>query len=327
MVYIRKYAGPLQPGSRSAYVPGTRSSMRRNAAASKIQRVYRKTKASRLMVSRSRAALNKTIAKHINNMTENKFQGYSLECAQPVAKPAGNQPISYFFYNSGNTLTQPGNSIFNPMNLFEFPKGDDSGNRNGDYMFLKKAHLKLELQMLPISTTVPEQGFQSTTQFRLMIVKANRKYNRLGESPVAGQSLFLTSENDQFGFGLAGSPSTASTFANMSQPINKRKWLVYKDIRFTLSTPSQQFLDTSIPDIVQGINTANEKYPVKKYVSCDLPIFKKTHFDPDSTVPDSVDTQWLLIIAACPTNYCTADVAAPRNIRLNILGTTSASDN
>lgn len=325
----RKYAGPLMPGQRSAYVPGTRRNVSKARSARTIQSAWRryKNQPSRLRVSRSRYSLNKTIAKTINDMSENKFQGFSVDCALPVVKPAGTQPISYYFYNAGNALTQPGNSMFVPMNLFDFPKGDNSNERTGDYMFIKKSHLKIEIQMLPTTSTVPVQGFQSTTQFRFMLVKANRKFNKLGESPIAGNSLFLTTENDQFGFGVPGGVSTATTFANMSQPINKRKWLVYKDTKFTLSTPAQEYLDTSVPDQVSAINSANPKYPVKKYITCDLPVQKKTHFDSEETVPDSVDTQWLLVIAACPTNYCSDAVQAPRNIRLNILGTTSASDN
>jgi len=216
--------------------------------------------------------------------------------------------------------------MFTPMNLYEFPKGDNATERNGDYMFLKKSHLKIEIQMLPFRSSDLLIAGSSTTAFRVMIVKANRKYNKLGNSPIAGQSLFLTTENDQFGFGVPGGTSTASTFANMRQPINKRKWLVYKDVHFTLSTPSQEYQDTSIPADVQAINAANPKYPVNKLMNIDLPIYKKTHWDPDEVTPDNVDTQWLLVIQAVRTNYCNPGIQAPRNININILGTTSASD-
>jgi hypothetical protein len=263
-------------------------------------------------------------------MSENKFQGFSVSCARPDEKPAGDQPISYHFFNTGQILyTVPGspNSMFNPMNLYQFPKGDDATQRNGDYMYLKKTHLKMEIQMLPFASSSGLDVQSSTTQFRMIIVKANRKYNRLGESPVAGNSLFLTTENDQFGFGIPGGTSTDSTFANMRQPINKRKWLVYMDKHFTLSTPAQTYQDTSVPAEYSITNASNNKYPVKKYITCDLPIYKKTHFPSDSDVPDSVDTQWLLIVQAVRTNYCNPGIARPTNYNLNILATTSASDN
>ncbi|AXH76907.1 MAG: putative capsid protein [Circoviridae sp.] len=304
----RKYQGPLQPGKRSAKVPKGRKAP------------------SRVRVSKERYTEVAKLSKQVSNLVQNKYQGYTLTCGATQPKPAGVQPISYFLYNAGETLTQPGNAPFNPMNLFQFNEGDSSTERSGDYMYIRRSHLKLELQMLPFASSDLLQGASSTTQFRLMVVKANRKYNKLGNSPIAGNSLFLTTENDEFGFGVAGSPSTANTFSNMSQPINKRKWLVYKDMHFTLSTPAQEYQDTSIPNESSAINTANPKYPVKKYVSINLPVYKKTHFDDTSNTPDSVDTQWLLIIQACRSNYCNPGQTAPRNISLNILGTTSAQN-
>jgi len=112
----------------------------------------------------------------------------------------------------------------------------------------------------------------------------------------------------------------------MYQPINKRKWLVYRDQRFTLSTPAQEYVDTSVPGEVNAINTANNKYPVRKLITLDLPVYKKTHFPSDSRTPDSIDTQWLIIIQSTRTNYCAQNVDAPKNMKLNILGTTCATD-
>ncbi|AXQ65656.1 MAG: putative capsid protein [Cressdnaviricota sp.] len=286
-----------------------------------FRRVYKKRRVlpARLRVSKSRYQLNRAIAKQINNMTENKFQGYTGDCLLPVAKPAGAQPISYHLFNTGGPITSiPG---FVPMNLFNFPIGDGSTERNGNYMYIKKTHLKMEIQMLPTSVAAPLQTLNSTTEFRLMIVKANRKFNKLGSSPVPANSLFLNTQNDQFGLNDTGS----TTFINMQQPINKRKWLVYKDMRFTLSPPSKEAVD-SAPE-QWAFNAANPKYPVKKFISCDLPVYKKCHFETDQDVPDNVDTQWLIIIQAVRTNYCTTSVAAPRDYRLNMCATTSASDN
>jgi len=243
----------------------------------------------------------------------------------PQAKPAGTQPITYLFLNAGQTLIQAGNSMFSPMDLYNFPKGDSNLERNGDYMYIKKSHVKFEVQMLP-QAGIDVNAMNSTTEFRMMIVKANRKYNKLGSSPIAGNSLFLTSENDEFGFGTPGSVSTASVFANQQQPIDKRKWLVYKDTHFTLSTPAQEYGDSSLPQQF-ATNTANSRYPVKKYINFDLPIYKKCHFPSNQTTPDNVDTQFMIILQACRTNYCTALVDSPRNWRVNILATTSASDN
>lgn len=233
--------------------------------------------------------------------------------------------MSYVFLNAGTQLVGVPNSMFLPMDLFNFPKGDSNTERNGDYMYIKKAHVKFEIQMMP-QAGLDFNQLNSTTEFRMMIVKANRKYNKLGNSPVAGNSLFLTTTNDDFGFGVPGGASTASVFANMQQPIDKRRWLVYKDQRFTLSTPAQEYGDSAAPQQF-ATNTANPHYPVKKYLTFDFPVYKKCHFDSASTVPDNVDTQWLIVLQACRTNYCQDEVDVPRNYRVNVLATTSATDN
>ncbi len=302
------------------YVRGV--SRKLGVKAPSFRRTYRKygrSKPSRLRVSKTRYTLNRAIAKQINNMTENKFRGYTGDCLVPQAKPGGAQPISYHLLNTGASLT--GLPLFTPMNLFSFPGGDGPTERNGNYLYIKKTHLKMEVQMLPTTVAAPLQTLNSVTEFRLMIVKANRKYNKLGNSPLPDNSLFLNTQNDQFGINDTGS----TTFINMQQPINKRKWLVYKDMRFTLSPPSKEAID-SAPE-QWAFNAANPKYPVKKFISLDLPIYKKCHFESDQDVPDNVDTQWLMILQGVRSNYCTTSVAAPRDYRLNILGTTSASDN
>lgn len=295
-------------------------------AATKIQTAWRRRKSgkslpSRVRVSKPRYTLNRAIAKQINNMTENKFQGYTGDCLVPVTKPAGAQPISYHLFNTGAAITSmPG---FVPMNLYNFPQGDGSTERNGNYLYIKKTHLKMEVQMLPtsVAAATPQDALNSVTEFRLMVVKANRKFNKLGQSPLPDNSLFLNTQNDQFGINDTGS----TTFVNMQQPINKRKWLVYKDMRFTLSPPSREAIDTSPEQ--WAFNSANPKYPVKKFISLNLPVFKKCHFETGSDVPDNVDTQWVIIIQAVRSNYCTASIGAPRDYRLNMVATTSASDN
>lgn len=278
---------------------------------------------SRARVSKKRMTAAKSVSKALANFSENKFQGITIDCSIPVGKPAGTQPISYHFFNTGNQLTGPMATEFaapqGPLDLFTFAQGDANDQRTGNYMYIKKAHMKFEIQMLPEIGLTPTQ-LNSTLDFRLMIVKANRKYNELGNSPDAGLSLFLTTQNDEFGYDSVA----AQAFPYMAQPINKRKWLVYRDQKFTLSPPATESA-SGVPGEVT--NAAFSKYPVKKMVSFNLPVWKKTHFNNANNVPDNLDTQWLIILQACPTSYCSPNALAPRNYRVNILGTTSCADN
>lgn len=299
--------------------------LRQSAAYFKSQKSKKgKSLPSRARVSTKRMTAAKSVSKALANFSENKFQGAVVNCSLPVPKPTGTQPISYHFFNAGNQLTGNMATEFatpqGPLNLFTFEQGDDNDQRTGNYMYVKKSHMKLEIQMLPSVGITPNPGLNSTVDFRLIVVKANRKYNELGNSPDAGNSLFINTQNQDFGY----DSTVANTFLHMSQPINKRKWLVYRDQKFTLSPPATESA-SGVPGEVT--NAAFSKYPVKKMVSFNLPVWKKTHFNNTTFVPDNLDTQWLMILQACPTSYCADGVTAPRNYRLNILGTTSCADN
>lgn len=312
------YSAQKRSRASSAFAPSAkraRYARRPKRFASKFKR--KTTKPSRLYGSKSRYTLTKRISNQINNLAENVFKGTNRTNDAPVAKPGGGtQPISYMFYNAGDGGVGPD---FNALNLFTFPQGDAGGDRTGNYMFIKKAHIKCEIQMLADIGLTPE-GLRSTTQFRMMIVKANRKFNELGTSPNPSNSLFLSTDNQGFGY----ANTAASVYENMSQPINKRQWLVYKDTKFTLSPPATES-SSGVPGEVT--NASNPKYPVKKEFAFDLPVQKKCHFNNVTNVPDNVDTEWLIIIQACPTSYAgPGTVLAPTNYRLNMLGTTSASD-
>lgn len=275
------------------------------------------TQPSRNRVSRKRYTVAREVSKQLANYGENKFQGFSGSCLPPTPKPAGAQPLTYVFLNAGETIAPL--PEMNPMNLFQFKQGDANTERNGDNMYIRQSYLKMEVQMLPINTDLTPQSLNATTDFRLMLVKANRKYNKFGKFPDPGQKLFLNTQNDSFGY----DGTTATPFLYMNQPINKRDFLVYCDKKFTLSPPSV-ILDAGNNDIT---NVQNPKYAIKKQFNLKLPVWKKCHFDNDLDTPDNLDTQWMLIVQAVPSAYCDAiDTAPNKNWVLSCYGTTTARD-
>ncbi|AXQ66380.1 MAG: putative capsid protein [Cressdnaviricota sp.] len=317
---VRKYSGPLQPGRKSAYVKGTRK-----------KSTYKRSSnlPSRARFSSSRLAISKQISKALRNVTENKFQGSTLIDQDPIASPNGN-PISYHFFNSGSIIPGPNYSEFTAQKLFTFPQGIENDERQGNYMFIKKSHISMEVQALPDNQKqIGNDNFaQPILEFRLMVVKANRKYNELGTSPDPGSSLFLNTENNKLGYDTTGQP----TFYYVNQPINKRKWLVYKDVRFKLSPPVLN-QDMAIPAPQVRVNAAYDKYPTKKLFRWNLPVFKKTHFTnnntpalPSDNTPDNLDTQWLTILQCVKGSYGLEGSTRPTNYSVNILGSTIAQD-
>jgi len=283
------------------------------------------TQPSRLSVSRRRYTKNKAIGNYLNNIAENVFKGYEENCLQPVPIPATTAaPIGCHFINLGSDLSALYSDFITSQDAFTFPVGTGTGERQGNYMYIKKSHMKMEVQLLP-NVVGPDsetaQALNQNLEFRLVIVKANRKYNKIGETPNPGTSLFLQPDNSAFGYATNG----LSTQKYMKQPINRRQWIVYKDTKFILSPPASEY-DADVAGTISTMNASHFKYPIKKHFTFDFNIYKKTHFENVNNTPDNVDTQWLMILLAAPANYCQGGLSPPRNYTLSFLGTTSAMD-
>lgn len=297
---------------------------RRAAQTRKARRPVRRTRPSRLTGSTRKYRQKRMVANMISSIAESKFQGARQDCLETVAKPAGTvRPMSYIFVNTGADMSAAHAEYTTPLNLFQFVKGDANDERIGNYMYLKKSHLKFNIQCLPIDTTSAsglDISLNTPIDCRLMVVKANRKLNKLNKSPDPGGSLFIDTQNGEFGY----DETSGSINLLMSQPINKRKWLVYKDYKFTLAPPTMSLTS-------ENHNLwAPTRHPSKFQRSLDLPLYKKTHFEDASNTPDDQDTQWLVILQCVRQCHCFQQGTAalrPSNIRMEVLGTTSALDN
>ena len=295
-----------------------------NKSRNKRRFTTKKKKPSRLYSGRATYKHTKAItAKVMKNISESKYAGVRKDCLETVAKPFGTiRPMSYIFLNSGSSIQALHGEFDEPLNLFEFQKGNDGDERIGEYMYIRQSFLKIEVTAIPsVQLESNLDSYLNTpVRCRLMIVKANRKNNKYGLTPSPSASLFLDTQNNQFGYGETG----GSINLLMKQPINRRKWLVYKDSTFTLTpfvTEGTEEGETVIP---AGRGYSSYRCNVK------LPIWKKTHFDATTNVPDSVDSQWLIILQCVREAHCFAsgdDAIRPQNIRMEVLGTTSAYDN
>jgi len=282
-------------------------------------------KPSRLYSGKQTYNQTKAIANRVMaNLSESKYQGAREDCIPVVAKPTGTiRPMSYIFVNSGIDLSGHLPEFQTPLNLFTFPKGFSGDNRVGEYMYIKHSFLKIEVQCTPKLADPDEasEWLNYPIRCRLMVVKANRKNNKFNTSPVPESSLFIDTQNGGFGYG----ETTGSINLLMKQPINRRKWLVYKDTSFTLTPPA-------LLDQVQGENMTYAPGRGKSAYRCNvkLPVYKKTHFSDTNNTPDDIDSQWFIILQCCRESHCFESGSTPlrpSNIKMEILGTTSALDN
>lgn len=186
---------------------------RRKAAFKKPSRLY----SGKRVYNQTKAVTNQVMA----NICESKYAGTRQDCLKTVAKPYGTlRPMSYIFLNTGSNLAPSYPEFQQPLNMFEFKTGTEGDQRVGEYMYLKHTMLKLEVTALPYETDgeAPDPYINSPTRCRLMIVKANRKNNKFGSSPVPKDSLFIDTQNGQFGY----AETLGSINLLMKQPINKR---------------------------------------------------------------------------------------------------------
>lgn len=342
MAYGRKRARPSASYAPRKFTRRTRTTRGRKNQVRR-RRAYGRyaTRPSRFRV-RSASGYSRTrkAASLLSLVGETKFQGFNsqgvsgsfgTENLTPQSKPGGTQPISYIFMNAGGQMSATQNPTqWLNMNLFTFPQGDTKTERDGDYLYLKGSTGKIQIQMLGAANTGAagagaNQGLNTPVRFRAMIIKANRKNSPLGVSPALNSTLFLDTQNGNFG----PDSTTSSPYQYMHAPINTRNWLTYMDTSFTLSPSAVDFNDQSTGS---SINTADQKYPSCKNMSFKFPVNKKTHFQNASNQPDSIDTQWMFILQAVNTGYTLANsanwgiIGQPRNFRVQCLATTTALD-
>lgn len=290
----------------------------------------------------SRYRRTRMLSRALSNYGENKFNGTLLQCLTPVDKPVGSQPIKFHFINLGNSLDGfLGNEWNNPMHLYNFPVAGNTNDpvppaqqREGASMYLRKTHLKFEIQMLPRNTTTEIfNDLNNAIEFRFIMFKANRKYQQYGipaeDSPKPNNSLFLTPANASQGYDAVS--ADFSTYEYMNQPINKRQWVVMADRKFTLQPTS---LAWKAEDDDAQLNASTGRYPPKKTLTYEIPIFKKSYFSAgtsapfNSSIPTNWDSQTMIIIMAVRSGYCATGASSPNadSYRLTVCGTTTARD-
>ena len=145
-------------------------------------------------------------------------------------------------------------------------------------------------------------------EFRVVVFKSRRQAMPTGSLRAPQQSLFLDEINNDFGHQSAGKNGTDL----MQQPINRRHFVILKDMKFMLSNP----LNPTLSAAYSG------KYPVMKRIALDLPHYIKAHYEDDDK-PTNYDYHYGISIYSRSLDK---DVTAD-NYEVNLRGTTTYCDN
>lgn len=263
---------------------------------------------SRLRGSRIQYSLNRAVGQVLNGLAENKVVAvtqrdeYAPSPIQVLAKAhyagfvIGGIPLGWDsnLSNIGGTTIPPGNG---------------QNQRNGDSVYMRKTRLTFEIDAQPVGSDqqpVPKE-------YRMIIVKQNRKMIPTGVNPHPQTSLFLNTSGQEFGYQTSGFTGADA----MLQPINRKYWTVFKDMRFRLTNPALYNEAGS----AASWNWTNQNYGSTKRVTCDLPYYSKCSFN-SSDIPENLDCHYAVFIFARSIGQ---DFAAD-DWEVNVRGTTSYKD-
>lgn len=284
--------------------PGRRPRMVRKAAAAPTRRarfVRRRRYPARFAGSKATYNLNRRVSSIMNKMSENK-----LLQTQPFneSTPAAIQTAAIAYYWSAVMQSIPtgwDTSLHNLAGIVT-TQGLGGFNRIGDYIYLKKTHLAFQID---INETSAE--YVPPIEFRFIIVKARQSNQPAGLTDAPQTTLFLNNLGGTVGHATSGFNGADL----MLQPLNKRDWVVYRDQKFTLSSPSTSG---------GGMNSF---YKSRKNLFVDLKYYGKTRIHPGSNIPEDLDCHYLMVLYA-------SSIGKDRKAdswEVSCRGTTSFTDN
>lgn len=205
--------------------------------------------------SRKMYRRRRIIGKQMNTIGETKLvPTKSFDESAPNPIQAGAQ--AYFFaFNVGTS------SIFTnatPVNGIEISQGTAFNERVGNYAYYKKTHFSVKLEM-----TTSDAG-KPPTQFRMIVFKIRRQSSPSGITANFSTDGFLRGDGLSFGHATSG----VTGLDLMMQPLNKRDWVIYKDIKFVLQNYNSL---NGAPQLIYN------HYPAYKDIQLDLPYYKKAY--------------------------------------------------
>lgn len=286
----RKYAGPLQPGKRSAYVKGSRT----RKTYTKSSRPSRFASAG----SKKQSLVNRTVAKVMGKISENKVNeitrvihglpgpiNSSITYTNPTYVAGyctGNKPAGW---SSG--LVSGANQYLD-LDGFTFPQGTGAAERIGDYMYAKRTTLQLNIMML---NNIDINRIASAYRFRLVLFRPKTRVRTPNNPADPTTDLFISTTGESFGHGT----STSVEFNDLWQGIlNKKDYSILKDSKFMLNCPASQM--SNDPGQVKRM------VPLGGAVSKDflfrIPYNKKLKFDNVSNRPEDLNQATGLLIFA-----------------------------
>lgn len=281
---VRKYAGPLQPGKRSAYVKGTRTGRRRPKSAP----------AKRGLTKIEKKQVKAIIATKKEFKYSPKFINYDYydpalytDFQRPITVGATVLPNVYSSAN--NTVTIVGFQMgqyantassqldaaltaagqppcMNQLGGIGMENGIDQTNIIGDYALLHSSKVSFQINTTPQGGNADNVA-ETVSPMIFRVIHVSCKQDAAGITPSLSGDLFrdMTNENQ----GLMSDMTLKQLMTDYS--LNRERFHVHKDFQFKLSEPVE-------PDYAGNSanqNVLNLPYPTQKNFTLWMPKPKK----------------------------------------------------
>lgn len=238
--------------------------------------------AARIQVSKRKYSKNKNLTKTLANISETKYSPLREVNELAPIQVNINRLLYANHFRTGPAVGSDPAGITG-IEGFGITQGTDQNQRNGSYVYLKKTHLSVQLTAGPAEQCFPKE-------YRIILFKRRRNNNIISNPPSVNTELFLKPDGRPFGQGSGGANPTWREIDFFLQPVNKKSFVVYKDMKCILTNP--------IEPSTTGGNFYNQKYPSAKTMTFDLPHYKKTHYNDTLNQPDTYDANWYVFIYA-----------------------------
>jgi len=284
----------------------THMKRKRQAYALRSTKRQRTARPARQQVSLAKYRRNKMISRAISQVAETQqIATKQIDEFQPVPIQVGALAYMQMIRTGPNIANDPTSGLAGVDGFTTTQGVSGSGERTGNYIYLKKTHLTVEVEMNANDTVkVP-------CNFRTIVFKRRRNANLASNLPVFQKDLFLQNNGQTVGHSTSGLNGSDLIL----QPVNKKDYIVFSDKKYTM-TPLAFHKDNA------NAGFFNSKYTSYKKFVYNLPHFKKTHYDNNTNNPDDYDCNWYVVTYAKPLGKDSTAIGWEVNCR----GTTTFTD-
>lgn len=249
-------------------------------------------KPARFNFSMPRYKKNRAIASKMSKYSETKLNPCREVNEDPPSAIQIGASAYYQAYVIGDLPSSWDSGIF-PLNGMSTTFGTEGvAQRVGNYVYLKKTHFLLEIDMKAALDTLAASPL---TEFRVVVCKTRQAIVASGQVKVPQRDLFLKLDGSPYSYQTSGIDGTDL----IRQPLNKRDWVIHSDKKFMLTSPPTLRDSGGLQP-----TTYNQKYRSAARMTFNLPYYKRVRYAVSDTAsyPTDIDYHWGVFIFARAVN-------------------------